>query len=247
MTKIERDEALARCDLEILRIADYRQSYAWLNALGEADWYAEKYLIEKEHQQTMSKAVAAASDFEKVSFETTKDLAACTVAALRTEPDYALPCARLKDPNTVRLLHAAMGMVTESAELLDMLKKHIFYGKPIDKTNALEELGDASWYQRIGLESINADIAEMLLVNIRKLRARFPERFTENAALNRDLYTERTVLEGGNTNCDELTCDGCLNCQKHCTCGPNSSPSPCGLKPNMGCRKMHRFPHQHQS
>lgn len=39
---------LDRAVLEHARIQDYNQPLAWLNALGEADWEVEKYLIEKE-------------------------------------------------------------------------------------------------------------------------------------------------------------------------------------------------------
>jgi hypothetical protein len=42
---------------------------------------------------------------------------------------------RLSDESTIHLLHAATGMVTEAGELLDMLKKHIFYGKDLDLVN----------------------------------------------------------------------------------------------------------------
>lgn len=48
-----------------------------------------------------------------------------------------------------RLLHAAIGLCTESGELLDAYKKHIFYGKPLDHVNIKEELGDICWYMAI--------------------------------------------------------------------------------------------------
>ena len=41
-----------------------------------------------------------------------------TQEAVRTEPNYEECIKRLKNPHTVRLLHAAMGLVTESAEFL---------------------------------------------------------------------------------------------------------------------------------
>jgi NTP pyrophosphatase (non-canonical NTP hydrolase) len=116
--------------------------------------------------------------------------------ALRTEPEYGAAVERLQDPRTVRLLHVAMGLCTEAGEFLDVLKKHIFYGKPIDDVNLVEELGDTSWYQRIGCDALEITFTEMLLRNVRKLRARFPEKFTEANANERDLDTERRILEG---------------------------------------------------
>lgn len=41
----------------------------------------------------------------------------------------------------------------------------------------------------------NIDFEQMLEININKLKARYPEKFTQEAALNRDLDAEREVLE----------------------------------------------------
>jgi hypothetical protein len=40
------------------------------------------------------------------------------------------------------------------------------------------------------------DLREILATNIAKLEARYPEKFTEEQAINRDLGAERQVLEG---------------------------------------------------
>lgn len=119
-----------------------------------------------------------------------------TKDALRTEPDYSQAAARLSDPRTVRLLHAAIGMATEAGEFLDMLKKHIFYGKSVDKVNAVEEIGDSTWYERIACDELQVGYLEMIAINVKKLRKRFPEKFTEQEAVNRDIAAERVVLEG---------------------------------------------------
>lgn len=102
---------------------------------------------------------------------------------------------RLQNEDTIRLLHAAMGMATEAGEFLDMLKKHIFYGKPMDFVNAKEEVGDQMWYAGLAIDVLQTTFNEVLTVNISKLKARYPEKFTEEAAINRDLTTERNILE----------------------------------------------------
>lgn len=104
--------------------------------------------------------------------------------------------ARISDPTTIRLLHGAMGLCTESAELLDMLKKHIFYGKPLDLVNAKEEVGDNQWYAGLIIDILRTTMDEVLTVNINKLKARYPEKFTQFHAENRDLDKERSILEG---------------------------------------------------
>lgn len=119
--------------------------------------------------------------------------------AVRTDltPDqYLIAAKRIVDnPRTLRLLHVAMGLCTEAGEFMDMLKKHVFYGKPLDLTNAIEELGDSSWYLRIGCDGLEIQFLEMLERNVRKLKARYPEKFTEKCATVRDLETERRILE----------------------------------------------------
>ena len=100
-----------------------------------------------------------------------------------------------KDYNKERLIHAAMGMQTESAEFTDALKKAIFYGKTLDVPNLKEELGDLLWYVSIAMDELGTSYEqEMARVN-KKLKARYPEKFTTEKAINRDLQKERKILE----------------------------------------------------
>jgi NTP pyrophosphatase (non-canonical NTP hydrolase) len=126
--------------------------------------------------------------------------------ALRTEPStqqYGAACIRLESPEAMRILHAAMGLCTETGELMDALKKHIFYGKTLDRVNLLEEGGDVCWYLLV-LSDCLRDVTgpelcpfeEMIDRMLAKLRKRYPEKFTESNALIRDLDSERQVLEG---------------------------------------------------
>ena len=41
---------------------------------------------------------------------------------------------------------ASLALRTESGEIADNVKKHLFYGKNLDKENIVEELGDILWY-----------------------------------------------------------------------------------------------------
>lgn len=97
--------------------------------------------------------------------------------------------------NTNELLHAAMGMVTESAEFIDALKKWTAYGKPLDKANLVEELGDQLWYIAMAIRALDTTFEEVFRINIEKLQARYSNDFTQLEALSRDLAKERAVLE----------------------------------------------------
>ena len=117
--------------------------------------------------------------------------------ALRTESTNfnSLVDAKGNSYSTARLVHACFGMQTETAEFTDAVKKSLFYGKPLDTTNLKEELGDALWYIAIAMDELDTDFeAEMLRV-IKKLRARYPDKFSDILAENRDLVSERKVLE----------------------------------------------------
>ena len=67
--------------------------------------------------------------------------------------------------------------------------------KPLDNVNLLEELGDQTWYIALALRYLESNFGEIFDGNIAKLRKRFPDKFTEAAAINRDLDGERAVLE----------------------------------------------------
>lgn len=109
--------------------------------------------------------------------------------------DYSPAIERISDQTTLRILHAAMGMVTEAAEIMDALKKHIIYGKPLDLVNLREETGDSFWYQALLARAAGFTFEDAKRINIEKLAKRYPEGFTEYHALNRDLGAERTILE----------------------------------------------------
>lgn|SRR5215471_9441946 len=111
--------------------------------------------------------------------------------------DYTPVVERLSNIHTIRLLHAAMGLCTESGEFMDMMKKHILYGKSLDEVNLKEELGDLEWYVALAIDELKTTFGIIFETNIQKLRARYPNKFTEQDALIRNLDNERRILESG--------------------------------------------------
>ncbi len=98
------------------------------------------------------------------------------------------------------ILHMLIGIQTELGELMDIYKKELAYGKPIDRANLIEEMGDLMFYQAelMNLEGVSS--SEVFSKNIEKLTARYKStnRTFEENALNRDLEKERKILERGN-------------------------------------------------
>lgn len=102
--------------------------------------------------------------------------------------------SRVKDPKTiifgldikkVNLIHAIMGISGEAGELLDAIKKHVIYNKPLDYNNVLEELGDIEFY----LEQIRQELGftreQCLLDNMGKLSKRYAAGYTDQQAIDR--------------------------------------------------------------
>lgn len=111
----------------------------------------------------------------------------------RTEKKF--PDGLFLTTEQAELLHHSMGMVTEAGEFMDALKRVLIYGKEIDKTNLKEEIGDMLWYIAGAIRLVETSFSEEFERNINKLRARYPSKFDSEKALNRDLETERSVLE----------------------------------------------------
>ncbi len=116
--------------------------------------------------------------------------------AIRTESrDFKAMDERLKEDGLKRLLHAGFGLSTEAGEFMDALKKHIFYGKELDRVNLREELGDLFWYMAIACDELDVPFEALMKRNIEKLKARYGEKFSEEKAEKRDLKSEREILE----------------------------------------------------
>lgn len=88
-------------------------------------------------------------------------------------------------PAKADLIHMAMGISGEAGELLDCIKKHVIYGKELDKENLKEELGDLEFFME-GLRQITGFTRdEILQHNIVKLTKRYGERYSNEAAIKR--------------------------------------------------------------
>lgn len=118
--------------------------------------------------------------------------------ALRTEhtPAFVTPQEGADGVDVSRAMHGAIGLCTEVGELQDALKRHLIYSADLDRVNVIEECGDILWYLQLVLTAAGSSLTDAKVRNISKLQARFPDRFTAEAATVRDLQAERAALEG---------------------------------------------------
>ena len=109
--------------------------------------------------------------------------------------DYPQLVVKTKNDNPMKLV---LKIVKNTCKLLDMMKKKLYYNKPIDdnlfKTITTLVMLDVSDY----MNTYDIDIEKSFDVNIDKLKARYGDKFSSEKAINRDLETERNILEGKN-------------------------------------------------
>lgn len=111
------------------------------------------------------------------------------------ETDYADMVRNLKkDPHEIELnatttdvVHMVMGVCGEAGELLDAIKKHAIYGKPLDRENVIEELGDIEFYLEGLRQRLFLERNDILTANMTKLYARYSDgSYSDESALARE-------------------------------------------------------------
>ena len=88
------------------------------------------------------------------------------------EPDALTPVERDE-----LLLCGALGLGGESGEVIELVKKHRFQGKPIDLDKLKDEIGDVLWYLACLAEACDTDLGGCAERNRVKLLKRYPTGF----------------------------------------------------------------------
>ena len=84
------------------------------------------------------------------------------------------------------LINGVMGLCGESGEAIDIVKKHLAQGHPLDREKLAKELGDIAWYLAETAHAIGYPLEEILQMNIDKLRARYPDGFSSERSMERN-------------------------------------------------------------
>ena len=82
-----------------------------------------------------------------------------------------------KGANIERLMTGAIGINAEGGEVMEIVKKLVFQGKPWNqetKDHLIKELGDTVWYIVQCLIALDVSLDEVVNRNIQKLEARYP-------------------------------------------------------------------------
>ena len=84
--------------------------------------------------------------------------------------EYTEKCKRTWNSGDANIEHCAYGLVTESGEIMDMLKKHKFYGRDFNMVNLKEEIGDLLYYVHI---LCDYHLQKLILQNFLKMNGKF--------------------------------------------------------------------------
>ena len=104
---------------------------------------------------------------------------AVTSAESNNSKDMKAAVDRLEESgvNVSLLLTGAVGMSVQGGEFMEIVKKCIFQGKPLNEEtqfHAKRELGDIMWYWINSCRALNIDPNDVIAENVRKLEARYP-------------------------------------------------------------------------
>lgn len=70
-----------------------------------------------------------------------------------------------------------LGLVGEAGECSELIKKHVFHNRALDRDDLRAELGDVLWYAAMLADACGLSLGEIAAHNVEKLRQRYPEGF----------------------------------------------------------------------
>lgn len=158
-------------------------------------WHGE--LVGKGHfAHVLNDAIASLTQLDKIkkALFYGKDSSCASGITIADMPDHIADMTDLERQQAIDYIHGVIGIATEAGELLEGLRD-VLRGKSMDAVNVEEEVGDAKWYMAILARTFGFLWGNDERKNIAKLRARFPDKFTEYDANNRNLAVEREILE----------------------------------------------------
>lgn len=89
--------------------------------------------------------------------------------------DYQRQAMRTAKGGANHVYIRALGLGGECGEVLELIKKHLGHGKPLDRVALTAELGDVLWYLATLARAFDLDLVTVAVANIEKLRIRYPE------------------------------------------------------------------------
>lgn len=84
------------------------------------------------------------------------------------------------------LINSVMGLCGESGEAIDIVKKWLAQGHPLDREHLAGELGDVAWYLAEAATALGMPLEDILRANLEKLERRYPDGFSTERSVGRE-------------------------------------------------------------
>ncbi len=107
---------------------------------------------------------------------------------------YALLNSNMHSEASNITVHGAMGVSEEAGEILGMVKKLLWYGKKLDESLMLEEMGDLLHYLTMLCNERDWTLEDLMETNAAKLKIRYPNGYNDITAIVRDKEAERKIF-----------------------------------------------------
>ena len=90
------------------------------------------------------------------------------------------------DGDLYELANYGLGITGEAGEVADIIKKAVFHGHDIPVKELKKELGDVLWYVSQLARVNGLTLENIAIANIKKLKKRYPDGFSQEASINRE-------------------------------------------------------------
>lgn len=97
-----------------------------------------------------------------------KDYQQAAARTLIFEPDHAI------SGRDLMLVWCATGLIGESGEVTDYIKKGVFHRHGVSSSRLADELGDVMWYVASLCTLSEIELSDVMSQNIEKLNRRYP-------------------------------------------------------------------------
>lgn len=91
-----------------------------------------------------------------------------------------------KDP-VDKIHNGCLGLCGEAGECIDILKKYMHQGHPLDKDKLIDEISDVLWYVAELSTGLGVPMGDIAQHNIEKLQSRYPDGFDVIRSIWRDI------------------------------------------------------------
>ena len=88
----------------------------------------------------------------------------------------------------------ALGLIGESAEVSELVKKWRYHGHELNPSKIAEELGDVMHYISGLCTMLGLTMNVVAMGNVEKLKERYPEGFSEQASREREVKLELKTM-----------------------------------------------------